>query len=231
VSKISKVERWAELAARVPLVEEMPYGDEQKSALKDVADDIRQYLVELESDSLDVRLEALTAICASPYFYLALDVVRPPSSVAYTLISKGLYDLGVCKMPQEFVADVEFLTDGLEDSEVPGGVGRHRRSVLSNPDIDPEILEDEFDTTDGGDLDIVDAVLANPNSPIRLLHRLFEGQFDSGDWDGFDLLDQLLKHPALPREILESVASERYDWEVEDELRQELSDKARSKLA
>jgi len=57
-----------------------------------------------------------------------------------------------------------------------------------------------------------------------------DGDFDSGDWDGFELLDQLLDHPALPRDILESVAAECYDWEVEDELRQELADRAQSKL-
>lgn len=228
--EMSSAEKWAEIASRVASVESLPYGEESKSALKSVVGDVRQYLRELGLDSLDVRLEVLTAICASPYFYAAIDAAQPPSAVAYTLISKGLYEFGVCKTPPEFASQVEFLTEGLEDVEVPGGIGRHRRSVLSNPDIDPEILEDEFDTTEGSDLDIVDAVLANPNSPIRLLRRLFEGDFDSGDWDGFELLDQLLDHPAMPRDILESVAAERYDWEVEDELRQELSDRAQSKL-
>jgi hypothetical protein len=227
---MSSAEKWAELASRVASVESLPYGEEKQSALKTVVGDVRQCLVELESDSLDVKLEVLTAICASPYFYAALDAAQPPSSVAYALISKGLYEDGMCKTPPGFASQVEFLTDGLEDVEVPGGIGRHRRSVLSNPDIDSEILEDEFDTTDGSDLDIVDAVLANPNSPIRLLRRLFEGDFDSGDWDGFELLDQLLEHPALPRDILESVVAESYNWEVEDESRQELSDRAQSKL-
>jgi hypothetical protein len=226
---MSSAEKWAELASRVASVESLPYGEKQ-SALKTVVGDVRQCLVELESDSLDVKLEVLTAICASPYFYAALDAAQPPSSVAYALISKGLYERGMCKTPPGFASQVEFLTDGLEDVEVPGGIGRHRRSVLSNPDIDSEILEDEFDTTEGSDLDIVDAVLTNPNSPIRLLRRLFEGDFDSGDWDGFELLDQLLEHPALPRDILESVVAESYNWEVEDESRQELSDRAQSKL-
>ena len=227
---MSSAEKWAELASRVASVESLPYGEKKQSALKTVVGDVRQCLVELESDSLDVKLEVLTAICASPYFYVALDAAQPPSSVAYALISKGLYESGMCETPPGFASQVEFLTDGLEDVEVPGGIGRHRRSVLSNPDIDSEILEDEFDTTDGSDLDIVDAVLANPNSPIRLLRRLFEGDFDSGDWDGFELLDQLLEHPALPRDILESVVAESYNWEVEDESRQELSDRAQSKL-
>jgi len=228
--QMSSAEKWAEIASRVASVESLPYGEEQKSALRTVVGDVRQCLVELESDSLDVKLEVLTAICASPYFYAALDAVQPPSSVAYALISKGLYERGVCKTPPEYASQVEFLTDGLEHTEVLGGIGRHRRSILANPDVDSEILEDEFDTTEGSDLDIVDAVLANPNSPIRLLRRLFEGDFDAGDWDGFELLDRLLEHPALPRDILESIVAESYDWEVEDESREELSDRAQSKL-
>jgi hypothetical protein len=55
--EISSVEKWAEFASRVASVESLPYGEEQKSALKTVVGDVRQWFVALESESLYVKPE------------------------------------------------------------------------------------------------------------------------------------------------------------------------------
>lgn len=209
------LEKWQAIAERYDSTEEMNY-EEKVEAQKGIDAELNAFLISLEGESFDIKLEVLAHICASPFFARALSQARPPSAVAYALISKGLYEAGMCETPERFRNEVEDLTDALEEVELVVGVDRHRLPTLKNPHIDPMILEDEFDTTNGGDSDIIDAILANPVSPERLLRAIFDGEFDSSeDCDGFYVLSDLIKHPGTPKDIVHKIASGDHSWDIE----------------
>lgn len=226
------LEKWQAIAERYESTEEMNY-EEKVEAQKGIDAELNAFLISLESQSFDTKLSVLAVICASPYFSRALSEARPPSAVAYALISKGLYEAGMCETPERLRNEVEELTDGLEEVELVVGIDRHRLPTLKNPHIDPMILEDEFNTTNGGDSDIIDAILANPVSPERLLRAIFDGEFNSSeDCDGFYVLSDLIKHPGTPRDIVEKIASGDHSWDIgEDEgANEELNLAARTRL-
>ena len=211
------LEKWQLLVSQYEAFEGLPF-EERAQACVAVDDELRLFLTALERETRETKLSVLAAICASPYCYRALDQARPPTAVAYTLISKGLYEEGMCETPNRFREEVEYLTDGLEEVEVPGGVERHRLAVLQNPHIDPMILEDEFDSSDGSAFEIVDAVLSNPVAPERLLRRIFEGSFYGvDDYDAFDVLPALIKHPSTPRDVLERIIAGDHPWEMDED--------------
>lgn len=208
------LDRWQAIAKQYESVENMNY-DEKLVAQKDIDAELNALLRSLEGEPFDTKFSVLSEICASTFFARALSEARPPSAVAYALISKGLYEAGMCETPERLRHEVEELTDALEEVELVVGIDRHRLPTLKNPFIDHMILEDEFDTTSGGDSDIIDAILANPVSPERLLRAIFEGEFDSSeDYDGFYVLSDLIKHPGTPDEIIKKIALGDYSWDI-----------------
>ena len=211
------LQEWQEIVSRYQSIEGMPY-DEKVEASRRIGEELDSFLISLEGESREVKLSVLSNVCGSPYFYRALNEARPASAVAYALISKGLYESGMCATPEDFRQEVEYLTDALEGVVLLVGIDKHRLPTLSNPNIDPMILDDEFDSTDGGDTDVIDAILANPVSPVRLLREIFEGEFDArDDYDGFSVLMDLIKHPATPRDVLERIESGAHSWEMDDD--------------
>lgn len=195
----------------------MPH-DEKVEASDRIGEELNRFLISLEGESREIKVSVLSNVCGSPYFYRALNEARPPSAVAYALISKGLYESGMCATPEGFREEVEYLTDALQGFGLLVGIDKHRLPTLSNPNIDPMILEDEFDSTGGGDIDVIDAILANPVSPERLLREVFEGEFDAvDDYDGFYVLMDIIKHPGTPRDVLEKIESGAHSWEMGDD--------------
>jgi hypothetical protein len=226
------LEKWKEIASGYESLEGKPY-DEQVEASHRIGNELNSFLISLESEPRDTKLLVLSSVCSSPYFYRALNEARPPGAVAYTLISKGLYEWGMCATPENFREEVEDLTDALKEVELLVGVDRHRLPTLKNPNIDPLILEDEFESTGGGDADVIDAILANSVSPESLLRKIFEGEFDArGDYDGFDVLSDLISHPGTPDDILMQIVSGEHSWDglEDEESRQELSLLAKARL-
>jgi len=208
------LEKWQAIVSRYEGLEGLAY-DEKVDASNQLGAELNEFLASLEAEPRDTKLVVLSSICSSPYFYRALNEARPPSAVAYALISKGLYEWGRCATPESFREEVRDLTDALEAVELHVGIEKHRLPTLQNPNIDPLILEDEFDSTSGGDADVIDAILANPVSPARLLQQIFEGEFDArGDYDGFYVLTDLIKHPGTPNDLLEKIESGDYSWDL-----------------
>jgi hypothetical protein len=208
------LEQWQAIVSRYEGLEGLAY-DDKVDAIQQIGAELNEFLTSLEAEPRDTKLMVLSSVCSSPYFYRALNEARPPSTVAYALISKGLYEWGICRTPESFREEVEDLVDALEEIELHVGVDKHRLPTLKNPNIDPMILGDEFDSTSGGDADVIDAILANPVSPVRLLRQIFEGEFDAaGDYDGFYVLMDLIKHPATPQDLLEKIESGDYSWDL-----------------
>lgn len=226
------LQEWQEIVSQYESIEGLPY-DEKVEASRRIGEELNRFLISLEGESREIKLSVLSDICGSPHFYRALNEARPLSAVAYALISKGLYESGMCATPQDFREEVEYLTDALEGVGLLVGIDKHRLPTLSNPNIDPTILDDEFDSTDGGDTDVIDAILANPVSPERLLRKIFEGEFDAcDDYDGFYVLTDVIKHPGTPRDVLEKIESGAHSWEMDDDedAMDEITLAARAKL-
>ena len=224
------LETWNKIVSQYDGLKGIDYEEQLKLSVA-IDEKVKTFLDELERETRETKRVVLGEVCVSEYFYCALNRATPPSAVAYTLISKGLYDTGVCETPDAFLDEVRYLVDGLSDVEVPGGPDRHRSSVLGNPLIDPKILEDEFDLSEGRDNDIVFAVLNNPVAPERLLRSLFEGQFGPNEnYEGYEVLSNLIQHPGTPRDILEAIVSGDYEWVIDEESQQELVSDAQEKL-
>ena len=227
------LQAWQEMVSQYEAIEGLHY-DKKVEASRRIGEELNKFLTRLEGESLEVKLSVLSNMCGSPHFYRALNEARPPSAVAYALISKGLYESGMCATPEDFREEVEYLTDALEAVGLLVGVHKHRLPTLGNPNIDPMILDDEFDSTDGGDIDVIDAILANPVSPERLLRKIFEGEFDArDDYDGFYVVIDLIKHPRTPRDVLVKIESGAHSWELdndEDAIMEEIILAARARL-
>lgn len=224
------IEKWQAVFSQYEGLEGLPYAEKVKACVA-VDDELHLFLTALEGETRETKLSVLAAIFGSPYCYRALDQARPPSAVAYALISKGLYESGMCATPEDFGEEVEYLTDALEGVGLLVGVDKHRLSTLSNPNIDPMILQDEFDSTSGGDADLIDAILANSVSPERLLRRIFAGEFDASDsYEGHDLLMDLIKHPGIPRDVLEKIVARDFTWEMDEDALSEIATAVRQRL-
>lgn len=225
------LEKWRDLAAGYEVLDVEDHDQSAKTSEK-IDCELRRFLVSLEEETSDTKLAVLANICESKHFHRALGGCAPPSAVAYTLISKGLYEWGMCATPDSFREEVEFLTDSLAGVEVPGGFERYRLMTLQKPNLDPEILEDEFQSNDGRDHDTIDAILANPVSSEGLLMKIFKGEFDARDeYDGFHVLSDLIAHPHVPRAVLEEIQNGEFSWDgLHDEtVRQELRNAAQAR--
>lgn len=226
------LEKWRDLAAGYEVLDVEDHDQSAKTSEK-IDFELRRFLVSLEEETSDTKLAVLANICESKHFHRALGECAPPSAVAYTLISKGLYEWGMCATPDSFREEVEFLTDSLAEVGVPGGFERYRLMTLQKPSLDPEILEDEFQSNDGRDHDTIDAILANPVSSEGLLMKIFKGEFSARDeYDGFHVLSDLIAHPNVPRAVLEEIKNGEFSWEglEDEEVRRELGRVAQARL-
>ena len=117
------------------------------------------------------------------------------------------------------------------NSRSPSGREFPRQQRSTNTWATSRILEDEFESTDGGDLDVFDAIVANPVSPERLLRRIFAGEFDASDsYEGHDLLMDLIKHPGIPRDVLEKIVARDFTWEMDEDALSEIATAVRQRL-
>lgn len=212
------LKKWRDLAAGYESLDVEDH-DQRTTTSEGLDLELRSFLVSLEEETSDTKLVLLANICESKHFHRALRESAAPSAVAYTLISKGLYEWGMCATPDRYREEVVFLTDSLAEVEVPGGFERYRLMTLQKPNLDPVILEDEFQSNDGRDHDTIDAILANPVSSEGLLMKIFEGEFDARDeYDGFHVLSDLIVHPNVPRNVVEQIKNREFSWDgLEDE--------------
>jgi hypothetical protein len=77
---------------------------------------------------------------------------------------------------QEQVSDLLDEYEGDWNSKVGYRIYNLRESILENPSLDLNILEDEFENT--GDAGNVRAILRNPNCPSGLLQQIIASEHE-----------------------------------------------------
>jgi hypothetical protein len=154
---------------------------------------------QLASLSLDAQKELLRLAMTNLGVFVALferlDLL--PGPLKYALISKGMYEMGLCGMPPELTEDVQVLMDAVQDSywtndETSDSAYNYREVIVKDASIGPLPLLDEFPNC--GDTSLLLAILENPICPdsisqdiLNRNHFIFE-EYDEEDLE--DLVEQ-----------------------------------------
>lgn len=167
-----------ELDQLVSYVGENAEGYFLKGNLKDLEELLEQLFSSQEPIDLDSqrKLFLLSMSCYPLFSYLLdRDLNTIPALLRYSLISKCFFDFGTVETPEEIsdlVIELLEATDEYwyENDVVGYRIFNLRESVLRNPSLDLEILEEEFHNT--GDVGNISAILSNPNCPEVFLHQI-----------------------------------------------------------
>jgi hypothetical protein len=120
-----------------------------------------------------------------------------PEPLKYALVSKGMYEMGLCGMPPGHVEAVRFLLDAVDESywtddKTANAAFAYRENVVRNPMIGPWPILDEYPNCP--DLDVLLAILENPVCPQSISQDILNrNHFVFEEYDEEDLEALLLQ--------------------------------------
>jgi len=171
-----------ELDQLVTYIEENTEDYFLKGNLKDLDELLNQLFTSSEPFDFDSqrKLFHLSMSCYPLFAYsLDRDLNTVPELLRYSLLSKCFYSFGMVDTPinvREQVSDLLDEYEGDWNSKVGYKIYNLRESILENPSLDLNILEDEFENT--GDAGNVGAILRNPNCPSGLLQQIIASEHE-----------------------------------------------------
>lgn len=116
-----------------------------------------------------------------------------PGPLKYAYVSKAMYEMGACGMPEQFVPDVEKLLVAVPSSfwteiSTQDAIYNFREYVVMNPAVGKEPLEDEFFNC--GDISLLVSILRNPICPQWLVESITnKSHFVFDEYDEEELED------------------------------------------
>lgn len=116
-----------------------------------------------------------------------------PGPLKYAYVSKAMYEMGACGMPEQFVPDVEQLLVAVPASfwtqlNTQDAIYNFREYVVLDPAIGKEPLEDEFFNC--GDVSLLVSILRNPICPQKLVESInSKSHFIFDEYDEEELED------------------------------------------
>lgn len=147
---------------------EGPWLDEEgQSRLAVLIDTQAEMLHGLTSEGqLEILRLSMSNLGVFVALFERLDLL--PEPLKYALISKGMYEMGLCGMPPELNEEVQSLMDSVEKSYWTEDLTANtafafREQVVRNPLVGPWPLLDEFPNCP--DPDVLQAIMENPVCP------------------------------------------------------------------